>query len=59
MDTLQAAIVLAKLEIFDAEVEARGRIGSCLAARLQSVGIDTTSADARQYERLCSVHSRS
>ncbi len=28
LDTLQAAVLLAKLEVFDAEVEARGRIGA-------------------------------
>lgn len=42
IDTLQAAIVLAKLEVFDEEVEARGRIGSQLIAKLQGVGINST-----------------
>lgn len=42
IDTLQAAIVLAKLEVFEAEVEARGRIGAALNARLEAAGIHST-----------------
>lgn len=42
IDTLQAAIVLAKLEVFEAEVEARGRIGAALSAKLQAAGINST-----------------
>jgi UDP-2-acetamido-2-deoxy-ribo-hexuluronate aminotransferase len=42
IDTLQAAIVLAKLEVFEAEVEARGRIGAALSAKLQDAGIRST-----------------
>jgi UDP-2-acetamido-2-deoxy-ribo-hexuluronate aminotransferase len=42
IDTLQAAIVLAKLEVFQAEAEARGRIGSSLSQRLQGAGITST-----------------
>ena len=42
IDTLQAAILLAKFELFEAEVEARGRIGAALSARLQAVGISST-----------------
>jgi UDP-2-acetamido-2-deoxy-ribo-hexuluronate aminotransferase len=42
IDTLQAAIVLAKLELFEAEVEARGRIGAALSSRLQAAGITST-----------------
>jgi len=42
IDTLQAAIVLAKLEVFEAEVAARGRIGAELSARLREVGINST-----------------
>lgn len=42
IDTLQAAIVLAKLELFEAEVEARGRIGAALSSRLQVAGITST-----------------
>jgi len=42
IDTLQAAIVLAKLELFEAEVEARGRIGTELSAMLQAAGINST-----------------
>jgi UDP-2-acetamido-2-deoxy-ribo-hexuluronate aminotransferase len=42
IDTLQAAIVLAKLELFESEVEARGRIGTELSARLQAAGINST-----------------
>lgn len=42
IDTLQAAIVLAKLELFEAEVAARGRIGAELSARLQAAGINST-----------------
>ena len=39
MDTLQAAIVLAKLEVFEAEVEARIRLGASLSQQLQAAGI--------------------
>jgi UDP-2-acetamido-2-deoxy-ribo-hexuluronate aminotransferase len=42
IDTLQAAIVLAKLEVFAAEVEARGRIGAALSQKLQAAGIGST-----------------
>ena len=42
IDTLQAAILLAKFELFEAEVEARGRIGAALSTRLQAVGISST-----------------
>jgi UDP-2-acetamido-2-deoxy-ribo-hexuluronate aminotransferase len=42
IDTLQSAIVLAKLELFEAEVEARARIGASLTSRLQAVGINST-----------------
>lgn len=42
IDTLQAAIVLAKLEVFEAEVEARCRIGNALCGRLQAAGINST-----------------
>jgi len=39
IDTLQAAIELAKLELFEAELAARGRIGAALSRRLQAAGI--------------------
>ena len=42
IDTLQAAILLAKFELFEAEVNARCRIGAALSARLQAVGISST-----------------
>ncbi|QNI52864.1 UDP-2-acetamido-2-dideoxy-d-ribo-hex-3-uluronic acid transaminase [Synechococcus sp. BIOS-E4-1] len=42
IDTLQAAIVLAKFEVFETEVEARGRIGASLSSRLQAAGIKST-----------------
>jgi UDP-2-acetamido-2-deoxy-ribo-hexuluronate aminotransferase len=42
IDTLQAAIVLAKLEVFELEVEARGRVGADLSKRLQAFGIRST-----------------
>lgn len=42
IDTLQAAIVLAKLEVFEAEVEARIRIGASLSRQLQAAGITST-----------------
>jgi UDP-2-acetamido-2-deoxy-ribo-hexuluronate aminotransferase len=41
IDTLQAAIVLAKLEVFEAEVGARGRIGAALSRKLQAAGISS------------------
>ena len=42
IDTLQAAIVLAKLEVFEAEVEARRSIGTALSAKLQAAGVNST-----------------
>ena len=42
IDTLQAAIVLAKLDVFDDEVIARGQIGASLTSRLQASGIKST-----------------
>ena len=42
IDTLQAAILLAKLEVFEAEVKARDRIGAALSAKLQAAGIHST-----------------
>ncbi|MBM5799073.1 MAG: DegT/DnrJ/EryC1/StrS family aminotransferase, partial [Cyanobacteria bacterium K_Offshore_0m_m2_072] len=42
IDTLQAAIVLAKLELFEVEVQARGRIGAALSSRLRAAGITST-----------------
>ena len=42
IDTLQAAIVLAKLEVFETEVKARGRIGEALSSKLQAAGITST-----------------
>ncbi|MCP9941494.1 DegT/DnrJ/EryC1/StrS family aminotransferase [Cyanobium sp. ATX 6E8] len=42
IDTLHAAIMLAKLELFEAEVEARSRIGAALSQRLQVAGIGST-----------------
>lgn len=42
LDTIQAAILLAKLDLFDLEVEKRIKIGSRYTARLQELGISTT-----------------
>jgi len=42
IDTLQAAILLAKLELFDAEVDARQRIGARYNQQLQAAGITST-----------------
>lgn len=42
IDTLQAAILLAKWPNFAQEVEARGRIGAAYSRKLQAVGINTT-----------------
>jgi len=42
IDTLQAAILLAKLELFEAEVEARQRIGARYTHQLQAAGISST-----------------
>jgi UDP-2-acetamido-2-deoxy-ribo-hexuluronate aminotransferase len=42
IDTLQAAILLAKLENFEAEVAARERIGVAYTAKLNASGITTT-----------------
>lgn len=42
IDTLQAAILLAKLELFDAEVDARQRIGARYSQQLQAAGIRST-----------------
>jgi UDP-2-acetamido-2-deoxy-ribo-hexuluronate aminotransferase len=42
IDTLQAAILLAKLEVFDAEVQARQRVADRYTEQLQAAGITTT-----------------
>ena len=42
IDTLQAAILLAKLELFETEVEARQRIGDRYNQQLQAAGITST-----------------
>lgn len=42
IDTLQAAILLAKLEVFDAEVQARQRVADRYTDQLQAAGITTT-----------------
>jgi UDP-2-acetamido-2-deoxy-ribo-hexuluronate aminotransferase len=42
LDTLQAAILLAKLEIFDEEIELRQQVASRYDQLLQEAGIDTT-----------------
>ena len=42
IDTLQAAIVLAKFEVFEEEVKARGKIGESFSAKLQAAGIKRT-----------------
>lgn len=39
IDTIQAAILLAKLEVFDSEVQARQRLGTTLTTMLNSYGI--------------------
>ena len=42
IDTLQAAILLAKLELFEAEVQARQRVAARYTQQLQAAGITTT-----------------
>ncbi len=42
IDTLQSAILLAKLQLFEAEVEARQRIGARYSQQLQAAGVRTT-----------------
>ena len=42
IDTLQAAILLAKWPNFDKEVEARRRIGASYSRKLQAAGVNTT-----------------
>ena len=42
IDTLQAAILLAKFELFDAEVQARQRVAERYSRKLQAAGISTT-----------------
>ena len=42
IDTLQAAILLAKLELFEAEVQARQRVADRYTRQLQAAGITTT-----------------
>lgn len=46
IDTLQAAILLAKLELFNAEVEARQRVAARYTQQLQAAGITTTPSVA-------------
>jgi len=42
LDTIQAAILLAKLDLFKVEVESRMRIGSRYSAKLKERGLNTT-----------------
>lgn len=42
LDTLHAAILLAKLELFDSEIEARMEIGNSYSRKLNSAGLMTT-----------------
>jgi UDP-2-acetamido-2-deoxy-ribo-hexuluronate aminotransferase len=42
LDTLQAAILLAKMEIFEDEIIARQNIANAYIAALKNVGVDTT-----------------
>ena len=42
LDTLQAAILLPKLEILDDEVEKRNKVAGLYTKKLQAVGIETT-----------------
>ena len=56
IDTLQAAILLAKLEVFEAEVEARRSIGCALSSKLQALGLVAPPARGGQHQRLCPVH---
>ena len=57
LDTLQAAILLAKLEVFDEEVAARQRVASRYASALPAV-VRTPELLPRQRERLRPVHDR-
>jgi UDP-2-acetamido-2-deoxy-ribo-hexuluronate aminotransferase len=43
LDTLQAAIVLAKLEVFDLEVEQRARIGQAYSELIKQAGIEAVT----------------
>ena len=43
LDTLQAAIVLAKLEVFDWEVERRARIGQAYSEQINLAGIEVVT----------------
>jgi UDP-2-acetamido-2-deoxy-ribo-hexuluronate aminotransferase len=43
LDTLQAAIILAKLDVFDWEVERRGRIGARYTELIQQSGVEVVT----------------
>lgn len=59
LDTLQAAILLAKLELFDEEVTLRQQVAERYAALLAETGVVRALPGARQHQRACAVqHSR-
>ena len=55
LDTLQAAVLLAKLDIFPDEVKARERIGARYSEKLGGAVV-YTFCRAAQYQRLCPIH---
>ena len=54
-DTLQAAVLLAKLPHFDWEVQERGRIGARYSSAI-GVTVCRSPGGSRQYPCLCPVH---
>ena len=56
IDTLQAAIVLAKFSVFEEEVKARGKIGESFSAKLQAAGIKRTPVVFAVIPALCSIY---
>ena len=56
MDSIQCAVVLAKLERFDWEVRQRIEIGAHYDALLSSSPVRTMKVKARPHQRLRAVH---
>ncbi len=68
LDTLQAAVLLAKMEIFEDEVAARAQIGARYSSMIDEAfgkesdpgrRVSTPLPCAGLYERLCAIHGRS
>ena len=56
LDTIQAAILLAKLDLFEVEVDSRIKIGSRYTSKLKEKGLDTILLLPREYKCLWTIY---